>query len=181
MPQPTFTNGTTTGSKSQALRFDAADLDYLILHLTVPQLRHECHHADVMLSLAKQFGTGSEPFWESYFQAVQEALEIALWLQTPVLKHRRNHTSGHCISVSEIRAGVDIVTVISQYVQLRKSGSRFVGLCPFHDDRSPSFFVYPDTQTWYCFGCNQGGDVISFAMKINNLDFSEAIKILAGR
>ena len=69
--------------------------------------------------------------------------------------------------------------VVSEYVTLRKAGRNFVGLCPFHREKTPSFSVNPDKQIFYCFGCGEGGDVFSFLMKINNTGFPEALKMLA--
>ena len=75
----------------------------------------------------------------------------------------------------------DITEVIGQYVQLRHRGRTYTGLCPFHNEKTPSFTVYPDTQSFYCFGCGAAGDVINFVRKISNLGYVEAVKQLAGR
>lgn len=82
-------------------------------------------------------------------------------------------------SVDEVLSRVNIVEVISQYVQLRKAGRNFVGLCPFHKEKTPSFTVSLEKQIYYCFGCNEGGNVINFLMKYDNLTFREAIENLA--
>ncbi len=82
--------------------------------------------------------------------------------------------------VEEIKERLDIVEVISAYVPLRKAGNLYKGLCPFHQEKTPSFVVYPDRGTWHCFGaCGAGGDVFSFVMKRDNLDFREALEVLA--
>ena len=82
--------------------------------------------------------------------------------------------------VEEIKERLDIVEVISAYVPLRKAGNLYKGLCPFHQEKTPSFVVYPDRGTWHCFGaCGTGGDVFSFVMKRDNLDFREALEALA--
>ena len=82
--------------------------------------------------------------------------------------------------VEEIKERLDIVEVISAYVPLRKAGNLYKGLCPFHQEKTPSFVVYPDRGTWHCFGaCGTGGDVFSFVMKRDNLDFREAMEMLA--
>jgi DNA primase len=83
--------------------------------------------------------------------------------------------------VEELRRRVDIVDVVSEYVQLRRSGKSFVGLCPFHNERTPSFTVSPDRQLYYCFGCGAGGTVIRFVMDIEGLTFIEAVVRLAER
>jgi DNA primase len=84
-------------------------------------------------------------------------------------------------SVEAVKAATDIVTLVESYTRLRKSGSRFVGLCPFHQERTPSFGVSPDRGTFKCFGCGEGGDAISFVEKQENLDFVGAIEWLADR
>ncbi|MFN2132366.1 MAG: DNA primase [Anaerolineae bacterium] len=85
-------------------------------------------------------------------------------------------------AVDEIKARLDLVDVVSEHVSLRKSGRNYKGLCPFHAENTPSFFVFPETQTWHCFGaCGTGGDVFSFVMKHENLDFPEALRLLAQR
>ena len=82
----------------------------------------------------------------------------------------------------EIKERLDIVEVISNYVPLKKAGRSYKGLCPFHSEKTPSFVVFPDSQSWHCFGaCGIGGDVFSFVMKRENLDFAETLKLLAAR
>ncbi len=83
--------------------------------------------------------------------------------------------------LEQLRANNDIVSVISPYVELRRRGKNLVGLCPFHNEKTPSFTVYPDSQSFYCFGCGAGGEIISFTRRIENLDFYEAVKSLADR
>ncbi len=84
--------------------------------------------------------------------------------------------------VDDVKSKIDIVDVVSQYVPLKKAGRLFKANCPFHDEKTPSFVVYPDQGTWHCFGaCNTGGDVFSFVMKKENLDFGEALRRLAQR
>ncbi len=81
--------------------------------------------------------------------------------------------------INEIKYRNDIETVISQYVNLKRRGKNLVGLCPFHGEKTPSFTVYPETASFYCFGCGAGGDVFTFTGLIENLDYIESIKLLA--
>ena len=82
--------------------------------------------------------------------------------------------------IDEVKQKTDIVEVISQYTTLTKAGRTFRALCPFHSEKRPSFFVYPEQQSWHCFGaCNTGGDVFSFIMKKQNIDFGETLRLLA--
>jgi len=85
-------------------------------------------------------------------------------------------------AVDEIKQRLDIVEVISSYTTLKKAGRNYKGICPFHAEKTPSFVVFPDTQSWHCFGaCGTGGDVFSFVMQQENLDFAGALPILARR
>ncbi len=82
--------------------------------------------------------------------------------------------------IDDIRQRVDLVEVVSEYVPLQKAGRSYRALCPFHTEKHPSFFVFPEQQSWHCFGsCSTGGDVFSFLMRKENLDFSEALRLLS--
>lgn len=83
--------------------------------------------------------------------------------------------------IEEVRQTNDIVDIISQYVHLKRSGRNFFGLCPFHNEKSPSFSVSPDKQIFHCFGCGVGGNVFTFLMKIEGINFIEAVQSLAER
>jgi len=83
--------------------------------------------------------------------------------------------------VEEVKSKTDIVSVISEYVNLKKAGRNYKGLCPFHSEKTPSFMVSPELQIYKCFGCGAGGDVISFLQQIEGMDFYEALKILADK
>lgn len=83
--------------------------------------------------------------------------------------------------LQELKIRSDISEVAASYVNLRHSGRNMVGLCPFHNEKTPSFNVYPDNGSFYCFGCGAGGDVITFIRRIENLDYMEAVRFLAQR
>ena len=83
--------------------------------------------------------------------------------------------------IEEVRQSNDIVDIISQYVHLKRSGRNYFGLCPFHNEKSPSFSVSPDKQIFHCFGCGVGGNVFTFLMKIEGINFVEAVQMLAER
>jgi DNA primase len=83
--------------------------------------------------------------------------------------------------IEAIKAKVDVVEEIGLVVALHKAGKSFKGLCPFHNERTPSFYVFAETQTWHCFGCNEGGDIFAFVQKQQGLEFREALQYLAGK
>ncbi|MDY3617841.1 DNA primase [Agathobaculum sp.] len=85
------------------------------------------------------------------------------------------------IFLDELSARSDIVDIVSQYVALKKSGANYFGLCPFHNEKTPSFSVSPDKQIFHCFGCGAGGGVISFVMKAEGLEFPDAVRYLADK
>ncbi|MEZ4624008.1 MAG: DNA primase [Thermomicrobiales bacterium] len=84
-------------------------------------------------------------------------------------------------AVSEIRERLDIVELVNGYTPLKKAGRSFKGLCPFHQEKTPSFVVFPDSQNFHCFGCGKGGDLFTFYMEIERVDFREALRELARR
>ena len=82
-------------------------------------------------------------------------------------------------NVEEIKSRLNIVDIVGEYVRLTKAGSHWKGICPFHNEKSPSFMVNEEKQIFHCFGCAKGGDVFSFVQEIESMEFREVLKILA--
>ena len=83
--------------------------------------------------------------------------------------------------MQDLKSRCDITDIVSSYVNLKRRGKNMVGLCPFHNEKSPSFNVYPENNSFYCFGCGAGGDAVSFTKRTNSIDYIEAVKPLAQR
>src|SRR5690554_7389673 len=83
--------------------------------------------------------------------------------------------------INKVRENNDLVEVASEYMTLKRNGDRYTGLCPFHREDTPSFNISVDKQLYHCFGCGVGGNVINFVMSIENMDFVDAVKMLADR
>ena len=82
---------------------------------------------------------------------------------------------------AEVKSKLSVLEIVGEQVQLRKAGTTFKGLCPFHGEKTPSFVVTPARDSWHCFGCGEGGDIFSFVMRRDGLTFPEALKRLAER
>ena len=84
-------------------------------------------------------------------------------------------------NINLIKSRLDIVEIIGDYVRLTRRGKNFLGLCPFHNEKTPSFTVSPERQSWHCFGCGRGGDIFTFIMEHERMDFHQALEFLAQR
>lgn len=156
--------------------FASSDIDYLASTFNEGQLRRELRQAKVQQSVYQQFGEDQEEYyWHDYAEAVKLALDI-------IRSHRpKPKPIPGRVNVIDIKARADMVAEVERYTKLRKSGSRFIGSCPLHEDKHPSLVVYPDQQSWHCFQCNRGGDVIAFTQAVEHTDFRGAAAILGGR
>lgn len=109
---------------------------------------------------------------ERHIRYLQKCLEL---LEEKHLFRNPATAPGH-VDTAALKDQLDIVDVIGREVQLRRAGTTFKGLCPFHSEKTPSFVVYPVTKRWWCYGaCGDGGDVITFVQKIRNCGFKEAV------
>jgi hypothetical protein len=162
--------------------FDDLDVFYLANELSLPQLRHEIRHANMMVAVDAAFdGTtyaDTTPFpWAEFAECCREAVCA---IQEHNQQNPQPAAPGHRIDAADIKARADIVSIVEQYTRLRKTGhNRFVGQYPLHEDKHPSMTVYADNQSWHCFQCNKGGDVFDFIMAVNSCDFKEALECLA--
>lgn len=155
--------------------FDDLDTYYLANSLTPTQLRREIHTAEIKAFLADTFQDDTFP-WLDYIEVCRQALTCKSHAPQPqtIPTTQKPH-----VDIEALKARIDIVAIAESYTKLRKAGRNFTGRCPFHDDTEPSLTVYPDSQTWHCFGaCNAGGDVISFVMQAEHTDFKGAVALL---
>ena len=84
-------------------------------------------------------------------------------------------------AIEDVKSRLDIIQLIGEYVPLKKAGRNYKALCPFHQEKTPSFIVFPDSQHYHCFGCGVNGDVFGFIMQMEKLAFPEALRLLAQR
>lgn len=150
----------------------------LIAHARIVQLPEEAGEGGDATDFFVRLGRNREEF-EGLLQAAaplpaEKRAEVDAWPRTMPRATRDEE-------VERLKSQVAIEDFVARYVPLRRSGQNYlVARCPFHQDRNPSFVVYPQTQSFYCFGCREHGDVLSFLMRIERLTFPEALRVLRG-
>lgn len=160
---------------SKEFLFDMDDVEYLE-RCTMSGLKHEKWKAELELHSAEFWNNADDfVFWTEYLEAVNCAISRKRYDE----RKARSVNSSSRISAADVKERLDIIAVISEYVDLRKSGSRFNGPCPFHEDKHPSFYVFPDSQNWKCFQCLRGGDVFDFIQEYDKISFPDALSKLA--
>lgn len=177
------------GESITIAQYDYLDVFILANRLTLPQLRTEIRHTDIRIKSCEagidiaEAGFDDPEYWREitgYWRAYKElAIEAIDVIQTS--KPKAPTPTRYHFNVADIKSQNDIVSVIEQYTRLRKSGRNFTGCCPIHQEKHPSLTVYPDQQTWHCYGCNAGGDVFNFIMAANSCDFKQAAALLGSR
>lgn len=155
--------------------FDAGDIDHLVRRFNLAELRHEAHQANIQAAVCRTFG---EDDWEDFYRDYQASCELAIDV-TLSCQPKPKHSAGR-VDIRQVKGALDIVAIASHYTTLRNSGNRFIARCPFHEDKHPSFTVYPENQSWFCFSCNRGGDAIDLVMLADHLDFKAAVGVLSG-
>lgn len=150
--------------------WDDLDTFYLANMLSIGQLQ------SAIVSAKRWY-----PFEDWHTDFIEHCTEAIKWIRAsqpkPTIK-----PGSKFVDIESLKRNSDIVSIVEHYTHLTKSGRNFKGVCPFHSEKTPSFMVYPDQQTYHCFGaCNTGGDVISFLMKVHNTDFKGAVAILGGK
>ena len=160
--------------------FDSCDTYYLANTFGIHQLRYEIKQSEIKQAVDNALRTDDWPAYApfpygDYIACCKDAIR---W-QRDNVKQTVTPLPYH-IDVDALKARLDIVAEVERHTELRRFGNRFTGCCPLHGEKHPSFIVYPDTQTWHCFGYNRGGDVISFIMLVEDVDFKGAVNNLAG-
>lgn len=165
-------------SDSIPIIFGAHDIDYMVLNLSEEQLSYELKKARLELHTAESMGTlTDQAYYADYIEAVTMALEIVR-SNRPVPAVSEVKNGQHATDPRDLKDRLNIVDVLGHYLQLRRAGKYFTACCPFHEEKSPSFFVYPERKYYRCYGCQKSGDIFSFVMEIEHIDFKGALQIL---
>jgi hypothetical protein len=155
--------------------FDSDDINYLIINFSIDQIRNEIRNS------WKQLNSEVDWRWRYYLEDYIRICKFAIHILRSFDPQPNKIALHNFIDIDFLKSSSNIVSIAERYTHLIKAGRNFKGLCPLHTEKTASFMVYPDQQTWHCFGaCNTGGDVIALVMRAENKDFKGAINILAG-
>lgn len=160
--------------------FDSRDENYIANTLSVKEIRESIRKCDTRAFVAgiyagTEYEDDNDRFpWLELKQCLDRALKTKQAAKTTTAPKPGR------VDPEAVKRNNDIVSVIERYTAVRKSGKRFSAKCPIHNDKNPSLIVYPESQTWHCFGCGKHGDVISFVQAMENIDFRGAVAILGG-
>lgn len=165
------------GLRAPAGILGADDIDFLVGHFSLPELRRQAHASDVDAAIARN---GDEIELALYYDDVAAAMRLAADILISSRPKPQPIPGRQRIDVAALKETVDIVSIAERYTRLKKAGGRFEGKCPLHEQRTGSFNVYPDDGpgSWYCFSCHQGGDVITLVQLAEHLDFRAACEAL---
>lgn len=165
--------------------FDNRDIELIISmpdgakntrnRFTPIELRQQINSCEIQAAVCRTFGNDDLSFFYSELAvAMQQGLKILLGKQ-PKATARVN---GEFIDINFIKSNNDILNIAERYTKLRKTGKTFTGKCPIHSSKGKPLTIYPDQQSWYCYHCGKGGDVIRMVMHFENCDFKSAIGML---
>lgn len=158
-----LTQRPTVGQTTIVAFFDDLDTFYLANTFTVKGLQHQ-----IAASLR------AYPWLDWYDDLISCCYEALRWKRASQPKSKPRPGAKH-LTIGEIKAKYNLADYAMKYTALKKSGNKLAGLCPFHQEKTPSFFVYPDQQRYYCFSCQRHGDIIAFVRELNGLTVKEAL------
>lgn len=155
--------------------FNDLDVGFMVDRFGLDGLRQERARAESHLHVALYLDNDAEAaFFEEYLEVINTAIKL---IRSKMPKPKPIDGK---LSIQEIKEHSDIVEVAERYTKLKKAGANFKGSCPLHSDNSPSMVIYPGEQRWWCFQCNQGGDVFDLVEKVEHCDIKQAAAILRG-
>lgn len=146
---------------------------------TIPELRALLEDAKNEIVAADAFEENDFGWWQEHALLLKKAIALRQQQSAYYPGLPTNPKAARHIDPEILKERCDIVAIVERHLPLKREGSHFKACCPFHSEKTASFVIFPDQNTWHCFGaCNQGGDVIDFVMRIDGLSFGEAVRRL---
>ncbi len=165
----------TTAAQTYIISHEIVDTTYLARNFTIKELEKEINNCKMQASICSQF---HEWNWRAFYLDLARACESAIdTIRSRKPKPTENQSLGY-VDFNTTKQNIDIVDVIERYTRLNKSGTRYYGKCPIHNDSHDSLCVYPEQAKWWCFGCNAGGDVFDFIGKVERVGLKEAVSLV---